>query len=95
MLGTLLALCMLPSERAEAEIFFDTADPFVAPGETISVDIFSTVITDHIIMDKISDDGSGSASNLFLNPGYISPLNAGFTTNESGVLIPPIGAMVP
>jgi len=86
-MGTLLALGVLSSERAVAEIFFDTADPFVAPRETISVDIFSTVITDHIRMDRISDDGSGSASNLLLNPGYNPPLNAGVSINEGGVLI--------
>lgn len=87
MIGTLLALGVLLGERAVAEIFFDTADAFVAPGETISVSIFSTVITDHIRMDKISDDGNGFASNLFLNPGYNLPLNTGAPINEGGVLI--------
>jgi hypothetical protein len=86
-IGTLLALGVLPSEQAVAEIFFDTPDPFVAPGETISVEIFSTVITDHIRMDRISDDGNGSASNLFVNPDYNPPLNAGVPINESGILI--------
>jgi len=86
-IGTLLAMGILLSERAEAEIFFDTPDPFVGPGETVTVSIFSDVITDHIRMDRISDDGGGFASNLFLNPGYIHPLNAGIPINMGGVLI--------
>jgi len=87
MIGTLLSIVILPSERVAAEIFFNTPDPFVAPGETISVAIFSDVITDHIRMDRISDDGGGFASNLFLNPDYIHPLNGGVPINEGGVLI--------
>jgi len=33
-------------------VYFDTADPMVMPGETISVSIFSTVETDSIRMDR-------------------------------------------
>ena len=82
---TLLPYC-LPKTQA-AVVFFDTADPFVMPGETISVSIFSTCVTDHIRMDRISDADFGMASNLYLNPNYILPLNEGIVVNEGGVLI--------
>jgi hypothetical protein len=70
-----------------AVVYFDTANPNVLPGETISVTIFSTVETDRIRMDRISDADFGIASNLYLNPGYDPPLNEGVVVNESGVLI--------
>jgi hypothetical protein len=68
-------------------VFFDTADPLVMPGETISVSIFSTVETDSIRMDRISDADFGTASNLYLNPNYSTPLDEGIVVNISGVLI--------
>ena len=68
-------------------VFFDTADPFVVAGETISINIFSTVETDRIRMDRISDDGGGIADNLWINPDYDPPLNEGTLINENGVLI--------
>ncbi len=70
-----------------AVVFFDTADPMVEPGETISVSIFSTVATDSIRMDQISDADFGVASDLYLNPNYNSPLNEGSLVNTGGVLI--------
>ena len=70
-------------------VFFDTADPFVLPGETISISIFSTVETSAIRMDRISDDGGGTAGNLYLNPGYnwAEVFNEGTIINIGGVLI--------
>lgn len=70
-----------------ALVYFDTADPLVLPGETISVSIFSTVETDSIRMDRISDADFGIASNLYLNPDYNPPLNEGVVVNMAGVLI--------
>jgi hypothetical protein len=70
-----------------ALVFFDTDDPFVMPGETISVSIFSLYITDHIRMDRIGDADFGIASNLYLNPNYNPPLNEGVVINNNGVLI--------
>ena len=78
----------IPIPKAQAAVvFFDTDDPFVMPGETISISIFSTVETDSIRMDRISDDGFGEASNLYLNPNYDAPLDEGDVVNENGVLI--------
>ena len=68
-------------------VYFDTADPFVTAGETISINIFSTLPTDHIRMDRISDDGGGAAGNLWINPNYNPPLNSGTLVNENGILI--------
>jgi hypothetical protein len=72
-----------------AVVYFDTADPFVLPGETISVTIFSTVKTGEIRMDQISDDSGGIANNLYLNPGYayVDIFNEGTAINSGGVLI--------
>ncbi len=75
-------------------VFFDTADPFVAAGETISINIFSTVETDRIWMGRISDGGGGTASNLYLNSNYNPPLNEGTLINENGILIEGISSGV-
>jgi hypothetical protein len=77
-----------------AVVYFDTPDPIVEPGETISVSIFSTVETDSIRMDRISDADFGIASNLYLNPNYPlgSGYNEGLLVNNSGVLIEGIKA---
>jgi hypothetical protein len=83
-----LSVLMFASNVSQAAlVFFDTADPEVLPGETISVTIFSTVDTDSIRMDRISDADAGIASNLYLNPNYDLPLNEGVVVNENGVLI--------
>jgi hypothetical protein len=85
----LLILVMVLGKSANATpvVFFDTEDPLVLPGETISVSIFSTVLTDHIRMDRISDADSGIAENLYLNQDYNPPLIEGVAINEGGVLI--------
>jgi hypothetical protein len=84
----IIAVILPAANVSQAEVvFFDTADPMVVPGETISVSIFSTVETDSIRMDRISDADFGIASNLYLNPGYNPPLEAGAIVNEGGVLI--------
>jgi len=84
----LVAVILLGTSVSQATVvFFDTADPDVLPGQTISVSIFSTVETDSIKMDQISDADFGIASNLYLNPNYNPPLNEGVAVNESGVLI--------
>ena len=70
-----------------AIVYFDTTDPLVLPGETISISIFSTVETDSIRMDRISDGDFGVVSNLWLNPNYNSPLEAGVIVNAGGILI--------
>jgi len=77
-----------------AAVYFDTVDPIVMPGETIYVSIFSTVETDRIRMDRISDADFGIASNLYLNPGYPqgSDFNEGDLVNSEGVLIEGIRA---
>ena len=84
---TIFAAVMLfgvPVANATPVVFFDTEDPQVVPAETISVTIFSTLLTDHIRMDRISDADFGIASNLYLNPDYNPPLNAGVVVNEGG-----------
>lgn len=81
-----LLVCGIPKANA-AVVFFDTEDPNVVPGETISISIFSTCITDHIRMDRISDADFGIASNLYINPNYNAPLDEGEVVNENGVLI--------
>jgi len=80
---------MVLSKPADATVvFFDTADPLVMPGETISVSIFSTVQTEGIRMDRISDADFGTASNLYLNPDYGSwQFSEGIAVNSGGVLI--------
>jgi hypothetical protein len=77
-----------------ASLLFDTAYTMVEPGETISINIFSSVETDSIRMDRISDDDFGIASNLYLNPNYPtgSGFNEGVLVNNSGVLIEGIKA---
>jgi hypothetical protein len=81
-------LAMAVPARA-AVVYFDTANPFVEPGETISVNIFSDVETGYIRMDQISDDGGGTAANLYLNPGYDYSIifDTGTIINNGGVLI--------
>jgi hypothetical protein len=91
----IIALILFSSNVSLAEaVFFDTADPMVEPGETISINIFSTVETDSIRMDRISDADFGIASNLYLNPNYPpgSGYNEGVLVNNSGVLIEGIKA---
>jgi hypothetical protein len=85
-LAFILALAVHSPMRA-AVVYFDTDNPFVIPSETILVSIFSTVETDSIRMDKISDDVGGTASNLYLNPNYDTPLNPGIIVNTGGILI--------
>ncbi len=77
-------------------VYFDTADPMVEPGETISISIFSTVETDSIRMDRISDSDFGTAGNLYLNPDYPlgSGYNEGVVVNNNGVLIEGIKASI-
>jgi len=71
-----------------ALVYFDTDDPFVLPGETISVNIFSTVETDSIRMDRISDADFGIASNLYLNPDFGTwEFDEGTLVNSGGILI--------
>jgi hypothetical protein len=78
----------IPKAQA-AVVFFDTNAPFVLPGETISISIFSTEPTSGIRMDRISDDAMGGADNLYLNPGYdwMEVFNEGIAVNVDGVLI--------
>jgi hypothetical protein len=85
----LAVLVLGVSVSQAALVYFDTADPFVLPGETISVSIFSTVETGEIRMDRISDNGGGIAGNLYLNPGYeyATVFNEGTAVNNGGVLI--------
>jgi hypothetical protein len=85
----LLALSIVVSNAAAGVVYFDTANPLVLPGETISVSIFSDLDTVGIMMTRISDNGGGVASNLYLNPGYdYAPVfSAGTAINTSGVLI--------
>jgi len=90
LLSIILAVVILLAvgEVRAALVFFDTADPVVMPGETISVSIFSMEPTVSIRMDRISNDGEGTASNLYLNPGY--DWAAGFdegTVINSGVIL--------
>jgi hypothetical protein len=75
-------------------VYFDTADQMVEPGEIISVSIFSTVETDSIRMDRISDADSGIVSNLYIIPDYPhgSGYNEGVVVNNNGVLIEGIKA---
>lgn len=91
LLSIILAVVILlaVSEVQAALVFFDTADPVVMPRETISVSIFSTEPTFSIRMDRISDDGSGTASNLYLNPDYAYGLyfDEGVAINSGGILI--------
>jgi len=87
-LAILAVVILLKASVLQAEaVYFDTVDPIVMPGETIYVSIFSTVETDRIRMDRISDADFGIASNLYLNPNYNPPLDEGVVVNESGVLI--------
>jgi hypothetical protein len=81
-------LAMAVPARATV-VYFDTPDPFVDPGETISVSIFSLSETTYIRMDRISDDGGSTASNLYLNPGYDADwiFNEGTIVNSAGILI--------
>jgi hypothetical protein len=85
----IMAVILLAASVSQAAVvFFDTADPFVLPGETISISIFSTVETDSIRMDRISDADFGAASNLYLNPDYGTwQFSEGTTVNSGGVLI--------
>ena len=86
----LLGLAIVLSKpTVAAVVYFDTADPLVLPGETISVSIFSDLDTVGIMMTRISDNGGGVASNLYLNPGYdYAPFfSAGTAINTGGVLI--------
>ena len=80
----LVAACSVQSYGSV--VYFDTANPNVQPGETISVAIFSEVITTRIQMDRISDTHGGTASNLWLNPEYHSG-NSGTLVNSENVLI--------
>jgi len=86
-IGLILLFSLTPVRAAL--VYFDTDDPFVLPGETISISIFSTVETIEIQMDRIGDNGGGIASNLYLNPGYEfeALFNEGVAINSGGVLI--------
>ena len=89
-ISVLVVLAVVVSNAAVAGVvYFDTADPLVLPGETISVSIFSTVETDSIRMDRISDADLGVASTLSVNPDYPegSGFNIGNIVNSGGVLI--------
>jgi hypothetical protein len=91
----ILAVILFAANTSQATVvYFDTTDPFVLPGETISIGIFSTVETDSIRMDRISDADFGIASNLYLNPDYPpgSGYNEGVAVNNNGVLIESIKA---
>jgi hypothetical protein len=91
-----LAVLVLAASVSQASVvFFDTADPMVMPGETISVTIFSTVITTQIRMDRISDADSGTASNLYLNPGYYEIISEGTLVNTNGILIEDVLTLAP
>jgi hypothetical protein len=84
----IISLILFSSNLSQAAVvYFDTADPMVDPGETISVSIFSTVETDTIRMDRISDADFGTASNLYLNPSYFDIISEGTLVNTSGILI--------
>jgi len=94
-LAILAVVILLKASVSQAAVvYFDTADPMVMPGETISISIFSTVETDSIRMDRISDADFGITSNLYLNPGYPqgSDFNEGDLVNSEGVLIEGIRA---
>jgi hypothetical protein len=88
-LGLMALPIVLSEPTVAAVVYFDTADPLVLPGQTISVSIFSTVETDSIRMDRISDADFGIASNLYINPDYPegSGFNIGNIVNSGGVLI--------
>jgi hypothetical protein len=73
--------------QAESVVYFRTDNTDVIAGQTISVEIFTTALTDHVTLDKISDDAGGQASNLWLNPNYNSPLDAGTAVNLNHILI--------
>ncbi|MHC4068398.1 MAG: PEP-CTERM sorting domain-containing protein [Planctomycetota bacterium] len=86
--GVILGIALSKSAVGSV-VYFDTANPLVLPGETISISIFSTVETDSIRMDRISDGDFGIASNLYVNPDYPegSDFNIGNIVNSGGVLI--------
>jgi hypothetical protein len=93
---TIISVILLAASVSQAAmVYFDTADPFVMPGETISISIFSTVITFQIRMDRISNADSGTASNLHLNPEYFDIINEGTLVNTGGILIEDILTMSP
>ena len=76
-------------------VYFDTANPSVQAGETISVAIFSTEGTNEIRMDKISDNAGGTASNLWINPTYANIVSSGTLVNSGNVLIKDIKTLPP
>ena len=86
-ISILYVLALSATASASVVVYFDTADPLVRPGQTISISIFSTVETDNIRMGRISDGDFGIASNLWLNPNYNTPLNPGVIINTGGILI--------
>jgi hypothetical protein len=88
-ISILYVLGLSAPASASAVVYFDTADPLVRPGQTISISIFSTVETDSIRMGRISDADFGIASNLYVNPDYPegSGFNIGNIINSGGVLI--------
>lgn len=67
-------------------VYFNTENSIVQAGETVEISIFSTVITSEIRMDRISDTHGGTASNLWINPGYWM-VDQGTLINSGNVLI--------
>lgn len=87
-------LCALGQANATL-VYFDTSDPFVHPGETISVRIYTEYMTDYIRMARISNNVAGSVTNLYLNPNYYPPLNVGSPVPVGQVLIVDVSSGIP
>jgi len=79
---------------ADPVVCFRTDNPDVIAGQTISVEIFATVTTSHVRIDRISDDAGGLAGNLWLNPDYREPLDLGTIVNFDNVLIEEISSYI-
>ena len=90
----LMVIVLFGTSSATPIVYFDTADTNVHAGDTIQITIFSAVGTDHIRMDRISDDGDGTASNLWINPNYNAPLDAGALINLNNVLVEDVSSKI-
>ena len=73
--------------HADPLVYFYTDNPIVAPGQTISVGIFSSESSGWIRMDRIADNNLGTADNLWLHPGYDGLNISGNAVNSDGLLI--------
>lgn len=93
-LMTIMVLACTARSWADPVVYFRTDNPDVVAGQTISVEIFTTLTTGDLRIDRISDDAGGLASNLWLNPGYHPPLESGTIVNFDNVLIEDISSYV-